>query len=141
MSTLLSSQNRHRRQKWWHMFDVYETAFALAVDNGVRGVASMTRRRTSTHYKPISISLPIAMIVDIEDKLNEKESRSQWIAAAIEAKLDGDGWSLVRDGNANHWFNAFKRAMTDHGVHIDTMFWNIIEQNCADAVKRQQNEE
>jgi hypothetical protein len=47
----------------------------------------MSRRRTGTRYVPITISLTPSMINDIEAKLNAKQSRSQWIASAIEVKL------------------------------------------------------
>jgi hypothetical protein len=47
----------------------------------------MSRRRTGTRYVPITISLTPSMINDIEAKLNAKQSRSMWIASAIEVKL------------------------------------------------------
>jgi hypothetical protein len=47
----------------------------------------MSRRRTGTRYVPITISLKPSMIDEIEAKLNAKQSRSEWIAGAIEVKL------------------------------------------------------
>ena len=47
----------------------------------------MSRRRTGARYVPITISLKPSMIDDIEAKLSPKQSRSQWIAGAIEDKL------------------------------------------------------
>lgn len=92
------------------------------------------RKRTGTRFVPMTISVKPEMINDIENELKPKESRSQWVADAISKKLDGEGWSLQRDGNAFNWFLAFRQAMDDHDVKIDTMFWTIIEQNCKDAV-------
>lgn len=47
----------------------------------------MSRRRTGKTYVPISISLPSSLIQEIEIELGAKESRSKWIASAIESKL------------------------------------------------------
>lgn len=50
----------------------------------------MSRRRTGTRYVPITISLKPSMVDDIEATLGPKQSRSQWIADAIEKKMDDD---------------------------------------------------
>ena len=47
----------------------------------------MSRRRTGTRYVPITISLKPSMIDEIEAKLDAMQSRSEWIAGAIEVKL------------------------------------------------------
>lgn len=57
---------------------------------GPRG-AFVMRRRTGTRYVPITISLQPEMVNDIEAELSRKQSRSEWIASAIEAKLNGEG--------------------------------------------------
>ena len=93
------------------------------------------RKRTGKRYVPISISLPMTMINDIESELDAKQSRSEWIAEAITAKMGDGGWSLFDDGNALNWFGAFKTAMKEHNVHMDMMFWQILEQNCRQAVE------
>jgi metal-responsive CopG/Arc/MetJ family transcriptional regulator len=53
-------------------------------------VGRMSRRRTGTRYVPITISLKPSMVDEIEAELSPKQSRSQFIAAAISAKLDGE---------------------------------------------------
>jgi len=45
------------------------------------------RNRTGTRYVPITISLKPSMIDEIETVLKPKQSRSKWIAKAIEEKL------------------------------------------------------
>lgn len=55
----------------------------------------MSRRRTGTRYVPITISLKPSMIDDIEAELSPKQSRSQFIANAIQSKLDGGGESIA----------------------------------------------
>lgn len=89
----------------------------------------MSRRRTGARHVPITIALKPSLVDEIETELSPNQSRSAWVSAAIQAKLDGEGWSLQRDGNAMNWFRAFKQAMDDHGVKIDYMFWDMIESN------------
>ena len=60
----------------------------------------MSRRRTGARYVPITISLKPSMIDDIEAELSPKQSRSQWIASAIDDKLRGDGAISVGDASA-----------------------------------------
>lgn len=50
----------------------------------------MSRRRTGERYVPITISLKPSMIDALESELNVKQSRSQWIAKAIQQRLDGN---------------------------------------------------
>tara|TARA_Y100001938_G_C8072082_1_gene423737 strand:+ start:347 stop:607 length:261 start_codon:yes stop_codon:yes gene_type:complete len=45
------------------------------------------RRRTGTRFVPITISLKPAVVDDIETELSPGQSRSKWIAEAIDAKL------------------------------------------------------
>ena len=47
----------------------------------------MSRRRTGKRFVPITISLQPSMIDEVEVELSAKQSRSQWIADAIKAKL------------------------------------------------------
>ena len=54
----------------------------------------MSRRRTGTRYVPITISLKPSMVDNIEVELGAKQSRSQWIAKAIESQLDDDGSAM-----------------------------------------------
>lgn len=49
----------------------------------------MSRRRTGTRYVPITISLKPSMVDEIEAELSPTQSRSHFIASAIESKLDG----------------------------------------------------
>lgn len=58
----------------------------------------MSRRRTSEYYSPITISLLPSLIRDMEGEIKAKESRSQWIARAIEMRLE-DSALRVRDAN------------------------------------------
>jgi len=48
------------------------------------------RKRTGKKYVPITISLENQMINELEMELKPKESRSAWIADAIEDKLNGE---------------------------------------------------
>ena len=57
----------------------------------------MSRRRTGTRYVPITISLKPSMIDAVEVELGAKQSRSQWIADAIDHKLKQD--ELTTDVN------------------------------------------
>jgi hypothetical protein len=50
----------------------------------------MSRRRTGTRYVPVTISLKPSMVDDIEAKLGPKQSRSAWIAKAIQNELKID---------------------------------------------------
>lgn len=50
----------------------------------------MSRRRTGDRYVPITISLKPSMIDALEATLGPKQSRSQWIADAIDKKMDDD---------------------------------------------------
>lgn len=90
----------------------------------------MSRRRTGIRYVPITISLKPAMVDEIEATLGPKQSRSQWVADAIQKKLDGRGeFDLARDGSCIQMFYAFKHKMEQNGVKIDTMFYEIIRKN------------
>lgn len=91
------------------------------------------RKRTGKRYVPISISLPMTMVNDIESELDSKQSRSEWIAEAIVNKMKPNDWNFVENGDAVDWYRAFKMAMNDFNVHIDPMFWEIIKQNCAES--------
>lgn len=87
---------------FWYALDRSAQAFAAMLwpsyaDHGMEG-AAMSRRRTGSRYVPITISLKPSMVDDIEAVLNAKQSRSEWIAGAIEQKLDGDGL-LIRDAS------------------------------------------
>lgn len=48
----------------------------------------MSRRRSADPTKAISITLPLSMLHDVDDKLTRTQSRSAWIASAIQASLD-----------------------------------------------------
>ena len=91
------------------------------------------RKRTGKRYVPISISLPMTMINDIESELDTKQSRSEWIAEAIINKMKPDDWNFVENGDAVDWYQAFKRAMNKFGVKFDVMFWDILKQNCLES--------
>ena len=91
------------------------------------------RKRTGKRYVPISISLPMSMVNDIESELDAKQSRSEWIAEAIMNKMKPDDWNFVDNGDAVDWYQAFKRAMNEFGVKFDVMFWDILKQNCLES--------
>lgn len=88
----------------------------------------MSRRRTGARYVPITISLKPSMVDDVETKLNQKQSRSMWIADAIHDKLTKEQFDLVRDGTAAQMLNAFQQKCRSEGVHIDAMMWQVIEE-------------
>lgn len=48
----------------------------------------MSRRRSQDPTKAISITLPLSMLDAVDDKLTRTQSRSAWIAAAIQSSLD-----------------------------------------------------
>lgn len=48
----------------------------------------MSRRRSTNPTKAISITLPLTMLNEIDDKLTRTQSRSAWIASAIQSCLD-----------------------------------------------------
>lgn len=48
----------------------------------------MCRRRSTNPTKAISITLPLTMLNEIDDKLTRTQSRSAWIASAIQSCLD-----------------------------------------------------
>jgi metal-responsive CopG/Arc/MetJ family transcriptional regulator len=48
----------------------------------------MSRRRSVDPTKAISITLPMSMLEQIDDKLTRTQSRSAWIASAIQSCLD-----------------------------------------------------
>ena len=54
----------------------------------------MSRRRTGARYVPITISLEPKLIDTIESKLAPKQSRSAWIAKAIQKELRNDDGAI-----------------------------------------------
>jgi len=90
----------------------------------------MSRRRTGTQYVPITISVPATMLNLVEMKLKPKESRSAWIALAIEARLnDADalenasvfdllGW-LHFHGVINHQMRTMLQKQHDSKASTD----------------------
>lgn len=87
----------------------------------------MSRRRVNAKAVPITISLKPHLVSEIEEQLSYKQSRSEWIAAAIRAQLDDGDWSVVRDGNAFQMFCAFKQKMIDEEVSIDLTILELLE--------------
>tara|TARA_Y100000401_G_scaffold67122_1_gene53701 strand:- start:199 stop:474 length:276 start_codon:yes stop_codon:yes gene_type:complete len=65
------------------------------------------RRRTGTRYVPITISLKPAVVDDIETELSPGQSRSKWIAEAIDAKLHGGGGVTIGDASDKMLCHAF----------------------------------
>jgi len=55
----------------------------------------MPRRRVGEYFRPVTISLRPWMIAEIETLLGPKQSRSEWIASAIDAKLDDSGTKVA----------------------------------------------
>lgn len=50
----------------------------------------MSRRRSRNPTKAISITLPQTLLDELDDQLSHEQSRSAWIARAINAKLHGE---------------------------------------------------
>lgn len=48
----------------------------------------MSRRRSTNPTKAISITLPLTMLDEVDDKLTRTQSRSAWIAGAIAMRLE-----------------------------------------------------
>jgi len=48
----------------------------------------MGRRRVKQKHIPMSLSMPYALIQEVESKLSYKQSRSKWVQGAIKAKLE-----------------------------------------------------
>lgn len=87
----------------------------------------MSRRRTGTGYKPITISLLPSLIAEIETRLSRKESRSAWIASAIEEKL-GTGTTTTRDATDKQLMYAFHNRICDCGGNNDCILLNNLNQ-------------
>lgn len=88
------------------------------------------RRRTTSLYVPITISLKPEIVNAIEAELAPKQSRSRWIQEVLTKELYESGFDLLRDGTAMNWFHAFKNAMAERNVHIDSIMWDILQANC-----------
>ena len=54
----------------------------------------MSRRRSKDPTKAISITLPLSLLDDIDDKLTRTQSRSAWIANACSLHLHDDGINI-----------------------------------------------
>ena len=61
---------------------------------GIAGVANMSRRRSANPTKAISITLPLSLLDEIDDKLTRTQSRSAWIANACSLHLHDDGINI-----------------------------------------------
>lgn len=48
----------------------------------------MSRRRSQNPTKAISITLPLSLLEQVDDKLTRTQSRSAWIAGAIAMRLE-----------------------------------------------------
>ena len=76
----------------------------------------MSRRRTGTRYVPITISLKPSMVDDIEATLGPKQSRSQWVAKAIQEKLDEDEYNpTVDDVTTGHLISKLSQRTDING--------------------------
>jgi len=53
-------------------------------------VVRMSRRRSSNPTKAISITLPMTLLDEIDDRLTRLQSRSAWIAQACHGRLNDD---------------------------------------------------
>lgn len=60
----------------------------------IAGVAEMSRRRSANPTKAISITLPLSLLDEIDDKLTRTQSRSAWIANACSLHLHDDGINI-----------------------------------------------
>jgi len=58
------------------------------------GAANMSRRRSRNPTKAISITLPMSLLDEIDDKLTRTQSRSAWIAAACNLALQDEAISI-----------------------------------------------
>jgi metal-responsive CopG/Arc/MetJ family transcriptional regulator len=54
----------------------------------MQGVVMMGRRRVKEKHIPMSLSMPYALIIEVDKQLSFKSSRSKWVQAAIKAKLE-----------------------------------------------------
>ena len=68
-------------------------------------VGRMSRRRSNVPHRAISVTLPIPLLQEIEDQLTRKQSRSAWLAAAAEAKLRENAFT-VREASNNQLLAA-----------------------------------
>lgn len=89
----------------------------------------MSRPRSLNPSRAVSVSIPKNTLADIDEELGAMGSRSAWITSAIQSKLDGDDWNVVRDGTPFQMFIAFKQKLKDNDIHVDTMFLELIENN------------
>jgi len=63
------------------------------------GGSRMSRRRSKNPTKAISITLPQGLLFELEERLPITASRSAFIAAAIRAKLEGEGGFTVAEAS------------------------------------------
>ena len=87
-----------------------------------QGGERMSRRRTGKTYIPISISLPDTLVKEIEAELGPKDSRSRWIASAVEAKLASE------DDLENASVPQLLSWLAYHRVIDQKMRWALEEQ-------------
>lgn len=73
----------------------------------------MPRPRSENPTKPISITLPISMIHRIDEDLGPKDSRSEWIAAAI-LKAESDS-PVLTNQQLMYAFHARACGCVNHG--------------------------
>lgn len=87
----------------------------------------MSRRRTGTGYKPITISLMPSLIAEIETRLSRQQSRSAWIAKAIEEKLSS-GTTTTRDATDRQLMYAFHARICSCGGQDDCILLKNLNQ-------------
>lgn len=86
------------------------------------GVEEVSRRRSKNPTKAISITLPLALIHDIDDKLTRTQSRSAWIANACTLHLHDDGVNIP-----TRQLMAMMAARTDDEV-LKTLLYSKLTQ-------------
>lgn len=55
----------------------------------------MSRRRSKTPHRAISITLPDGLLSVLDNRLSETQSRSAYIARAVREKLAGGGFTVA----------------------------------------------
>lgn len=91
------------------------------------GVFVLSRRRTGTGYKPITISLLPSLIAEIETRLSRQQSRSAWIAKAIEEKLNSNVLTM-RDASDKQLMYAFHARICTCGGRDDCILLKNLNQ-------------
>ena len=91
----------------------------------------MPRRRSKDPTTDIRITIPRSIHDKILDILEPSASRSAWISAACRDKLMESPENMdltTHAASAKQLLVAFQSKCKQEGIHVDYMFWTVLEQ-------------